>query len=100
VWACQIHARSKLDTSGRDRDTRGFATTTTHDDNATTWRDLADQLTPEQIAGLEGCERRFNREGVADDPRASGPSPAPMVARRTVFAEPGLSFALEGFRLL
>jgi hypothetical protein len=24
---------------------------TTHDDNATTWRDLADQLTPEQIAG-------------------------------------------------
>ena len=44
--------------------------TTTHDDNATTWRDLADQLTPEQIAGLEGCERRFNTDGVADDPRA------------------------------
>ena len=25
---------------------------TTHDDNATTWRDLADQLTPEQVAEL------------------------------------------------
>ena len=29
----------------------------THDDNATTWRDLADQLTPEQVAELEYCER-------------------------------------------
>ena len=44
--------------------------TTTRDNNATTWRDLADQLTPEQISGLEGCERRFNTDGVADDPRA------------------------------
>src|ERR1700738_3599623 len=44
--------------------------TTTHDDHATTWRDLADQLTPEQIAGLEDCERRFKTDGVADDPRA------------------------------
>jgi hypothetical protein len=42
---------------------------TTHD-NAANWRDLADQLTPEQISGLEGCERRFNTDGVADDPRA------------------------------
>lgn len=31
--------------------------TTTHDDNATTWRDLADQLTPQQIAEMEYCER-------------------------------------------
>ena len=31
--------------------------TTTHEDNATTWHDLADQLTPEQIAELEYCER-------------------------------------------
>jgi hypothetical protein len=30
--------------------------TTTHDD-ATTWRDLADQLTPQQIAEMEYCER-------------------------------------------
>lgn len=31
---------------------------TTHsDDNATTWRDLADQLTADQIAELEYCER-------------------------------------------
>ena len=44
--------------------------TTTHDDHATTWRDLADQLTPEQIAGLEDCERRFKTDGVDDDPRA------------------------------
>jgi hypothetical protein len=27
------------------------------DNNATTWRDLADQLTAEQIAELEYCER-------------------------------------------
>jgi hypothetical protein len=32
--------------------------TTTHDDNATTWRELADQLTPEQI-------RRFDRQESA-----------------------------------
>jgi hypothetical protein len=43
---------------------------TLHDDDAATWRDLADQLTAEQIVGLEGCERRFNTDGVADDPRA------------------------------
>ncbi|NTY58666.1 hypothetical protein [Mycolicibacterium sphagni] len=30
--------------------------TTIHDDNATTWRDLADQLTPEQIAYIEQWE--------------------------------------------
>jgi hypothetical protein len=30
---------------------------TMHDDNATSWRDLADQLTPDQIAELEYCER-------------------------------------------
>jgi hypothetical protein len=35
---------------------------TTPDDNATTWRDLSDQLTPEQIAELEYCER-----GAASD---------------------------------
>ena len=29
----------------------------THDDNATDWRDLADQLTDEQVAYLERCER-------------------------------------------
>ena len=30
---------------------------TTPDNTATSWRDLADQLTPEQIAELEYCER-------------------------------------------
>jgi hypothetical protein len=38
--------------------------TTTHDENATTWRDLADQLTPEQIAELEESERRHRRNAV------------------------------------
>jgi hypothetical protein len=40
--------------------------TTTHDDNATTWRELADQLTPEQIAELEYCEREGIPPGLAD----------------------------------
>ncbi len=39
--------------------------TTTHDDNATTWRDLADQLTPEQIAKLEESERRYRFDAVS-----------------------------------
>jgi hypothetical protein len=39
---------------------------TTHDDNATGWRDLADQLTPEQIAELEYCEREQIPPGLAD----------------------------------
>ena len=30
---------------------------TTHDDDATTWRDLADQLTLDQITSLECLER-------------------------------------------
>jgi hypothetical protein len=30
---------------------------TTDDDNATSWRDLADQLTPEQIARFEHAEQ-------------------------------------------
>jgi hypothetical protein len=30
--------------------------TAKHDDNATTWRDLADQLTAEQIARFERVE--------------------------------------------
>lgn len=37
---------------------------TTPDDNATTWRDLADQLTPKQIAELEYCERKQIPPGV------------------------------------
>lgn len=32
-------------------------TTTTHDDNAATWRDLADQLTIDQVARFERMER-------------------------------------------
>jgi hypothetical protein len=44
--------------------------TTTHDDDATTWRDLADQLTAKQRAGFEDMERRFTNSGIVDDPRA------------------------------
>jgi hypothetical protein len=31
--------------------------TMTHDENATTWRDLADQLTTEQVTKIQGIER-------------------------------------------
>jgi hypothetical protein len=39
--------------------------TTTHDDNATTWRDLADQLMAQQIAELEYCEHENVPPGLA-----------------------------------
>jgi hypothetical protein len=39
--------------------------TTTHDD-ATSWRDLADQLTPPQIAEIEYCEREGIPPGLAE----------------------------------
>jgi hypothetical protein len=64
---------------------------TTHDD-ATSWRDLADQLTAEQIVGLEGCERRFNTDGVADDPRAQAPRRRGCVLR-TVARSPAATRA-------
>jgi hypothetical protein len=35
----------------------GSQVTTTHDDNATTWRDLADQLTLDQLTWMELFER-------------------------------------------
>jgi hypothetical protein len=35
------------------------------DDNASTWRDLTDQLTPKQIAELEYCEREQIPPGMA-----------------------------------
>ncbi len=38
----------------------------THDDNATTWRDLADQLTPKQIVELEYCDREQIPPGIGD----------------------------------
>ncbi|ORV61492.1 hypothetical protein AWC03_09865 [Mycobacterium europaeum] len=37
---------------------------TAHDDNAVSWRELADQLTPKQIAELEYCEREQIPPGV------------------------------------
>jgi hypothetical protein len=38
--------------------------TTAHDD-ATTWRDLAGQLTPDQIATLEDAERRYRLDAMS-----------------------------------
>ncbi len=35
------------------------------DDNATTWRDLTDQLTPEQIAKLEESERSYRSDAAS-----------------------------------
>jgi hypothetical protein len=49
---------------------RNLPMNTTHDDNATTWLDLAGQLTPEQIAEPEYCERRQIPPG-SSLPRAS-----------------------------
>ena len=40
----------------------------TPDTPATTWRDLADQLTPAQVAELEYCEREQIPPGRADVP--------------------------------
>jgi hypothetical protein len=40
-------------------------TPTTHDENAASWRDLADQLTPEQIARLEESERSYRSDAVS-----------------------------------
>lgn len=40
--------------------------TTTPENTAATWRDLADQLTPEQISLLEYCEREQVPPGIAD----------------------------------
>jgi len=35
-------------------------------DNTATWRDLADQLTPQQVAELEYCEREGIPPGMAE----------------------------------
>lgn len=39
---------------------------TTHDDNATTWRDLADALTPHQVAYIEDWEAHPELPPMAD----------------------------------
>jgi hypothetical protein len=41
---------------------------TIHDDDATTWRDLADQLTPEQMARIEESERSYRDEAQKPKP--------------------------------
>lgn len=43
---------------------------TQHPESAQCWRDLADQLTPKQIDGLEQTERRFTDSGIAEHPEA------------------------------
>ncbi len=39
--------------------------TPAHDETATTWRDLVDQLTPQQVVELEYCEREEFPPGLA-----------------------------------
>lgn len=56
---------------------------TTHDDNATTWRDLTDQLTPQQIAELEYCELHQIPPGLAD-PRQGQLNCARAMARQNL----------------
>lgn len=41
--------------------------TTTPDNTATTWRDLADQLTPEQVERYERTEQYFRSQGIPGD---------------------------------
>lgn len=53
-----------------------MTTSTAHDDNATTWRDLADALTPEQIAYIEHWETH------PDDPPNVDGSPRPEAERQ------------------
>jgi hypothetical protein len=44
---------------------------TTHDDNATTWRDLADALTPEQIRRFERFEA-LSMKSIQQKPQPRG----------------------------
>lgn len=61
--------------------------TTTPDNTATTWRDLADQLTPEQIAYIEHWESR-----PAEPPKADG-SPRSVEQQRTALLFSARQFA-------
>lgn len=45
---------------------RQLAVPTTHDNNATSWRDLVDQLTPLQIAEIEYSEREGIPPGLSE----------------------------------
>ena len=58
-------------------------TDTTHDDNATRWRDLADQLTPQQITELEYCEREGIPPGMPD-PAQGALNCARMMSRSNI----------------
>ena len=44
------------DGSALDHNTKGIAINITHDDTATSWHDLTDQLTPEQVRRFEHFE--------------------------------------------
>ena len=64
------------DGSALDHNTKGIAINITHDDTATSWRDLTDQLTPEQVRRFEHFEamalnRSAMRHRTSMTPRAS-----------------------------
>lgn len=56
--------------------------TSTPDNTARTWRDLADQLTPEQVAELEYCERENVPPGLASPENHL--NAARMMSRRNI----------------
>jgi hypothetical protein len=51
------------------------------DNTPTTWRDLADQLTPEQIARLEESERNYRLDAVSLPVWCTGPRTDSDIAR-------------------
>jgi hypothetical protein len=48
-----------------------MTTPTTHDDDATTWRDLADQLTDQERSAIEQIEHAFAARGRLDTAEAT-----------------------------
>src|ERR1700738_2678126 len=61
-----VHIAAVLLDVGHRCECVGWTMTTTPDNTATTWRDLADQLTPEQVARYERFERELKAGGLPE----------------------------------
>lgn len=61
-------------------------------DEPQSWRDLADQLTSQQIDGLDQAERRFAESGVGDHPEAK----ASLIEFAREYAQRNLTDAAYG----
>jgi hypothetical protein len=74
----------------------------TPENTATTWRDLADQLTPEQIAELKDSERGYNYRAVmpkswwGTEPRSHAEITALMLHRAQLYAAHNLDASVSG----